>query len=471
MNLLRLIVLFLFVGQMNYSFAQDNNNVYLLGQTEDGTKYALQGNWVKDQFGSVFLKNYCLSKIPGKFSADTSRWEKCGDYSENGGVLEYEILRRKVIDPNDSTKFLKSTINKTQDSIVFIKRILTSITVELESNLQAFGFFSNQWGVDVELKSLLIDHRKKDEYVLSESQNEIIENKYTPFLSLSTGEVEYSIITSNSFFEPGDFGIVNAFSKSFKMISKNDGTKDLVPVVPIGSQLWMAENLSAEKFSNNEVIPKYEDWNTWSSLSTSAYFFIDGNKYYNQSALIDNRNICPVGFHVPNELDLVELIKTISPDQRDYIRLKKKNRLNYNSESNDLNLNGLISKDVKLMSNKKRSDNEISLPTNEYLLGLNTTNKILIGDQKGINYKMLGIFLPFIYRTFDSKQILSLNYDFDGSDKYEFYSNERKLLNYSTVSNENIVFYTSEKSSKYDKRYIPNIENKIGYAVRCLADK
>jgi hypothetical protein len=172
---------------------------------------------------------------------------------------------------------------------------------------------------------------------------------------------------------------------------------------------------------------------------------------------------------VPNELDLVELIKTISPDQRDYIRLKKKNRLDFNEESNDLNLNGLISKDVKLMS-KKGSDNEISLPTNEYLLGLNTTNNILIGDQKGINYKMSGIFLPFIYRTPDSKRILSLNYS-PGNDKYDYYSNERKLLPYSTVSNENIVFYTSEKSSKYDNRYIPNIENKIGYAVRCIADK
>ncbi|MBM3186195.1 MAG: hypothetical protein FJZ67_07835 [Bacteroidetes bacterium] len=466
----RLIFVFLFVVQMNSSFAQDNNNIYLLGQTEDGTKYALQGNWVKDQFGSVFLKNYCLAKIPGKFASDTSRWEKCADYTENGGVLEYEILKRKVIDPNDSSKFLKSTLNKTQDSIVIFKNILSSITVEMEDNLQAFGFYSNQMGVTVELKSLLIDHRKKDEYLLSESQNEIIENKYTPFLSLSTGEVEYSITTSNSFFEPGDMGIINAFSKSFKMTSKNDGSKVLVPVVPIGSQLWMTENLSAENFGNNELIPKYEDWNTWSSLSTSAYFFRDGNKYYNQFALIDNRNICPVGFHVPNELDLVELIKTISPDQRDYIRLKKKNRLDFNEESNDLNLNGLISKDVKLMS-KNRSDNEISLPTNEYLLGLNTTNNILIGDQKGINYKMSGIFLPFIYRTPDSKRILSLNYDFFVNDKYDFYSNERKLLPYSTVSNENIVFYTSEKSSKYDNRYIPNIENKIGYAVRCIADK
>ena len=50
-------------------------------------------------------------------------------------------------------------------------------------------------------------------------------------------------------------------------------------------------------------------------------------------------------------------------------------------------------------------------------------------------------------------------------------SNKRALLPYSTVSNENIVYFTSEKSRNTGIYYIPNIENKIGYAVRCIADK
>jgi uncharacterized protein (TIGR02145 family) len=309
---------------------------------------------------------------------------------------------------------------------------------------------------------------------LSELQNEIKEINYTPYLSLSTGEVEYTATTSTSFFEPSDLGLVNAFSKRFKIISQNNGTKTLIPVVTIGNQLWMAENLSTNEFANKVVIPKHEDWNTWSALSTSAYFFHEGNKYYNQAALVDSRNVCPAGFHVPNETDLIELVKTLSPDQRDVIMFDKKNQLKLNRKSNDLNLNGLISKDVKSMVKLAKSI-ETSLPTDEYLLGLNATNKILIGGDK-INFKISEIYLPFINRKQELKQILCLAYSFSGyGPGYGYdrdYINRVFLLPYTTVSNENIATYKSVKVSVEDqRRYIPNIENKIGYAVRCIADK
>ena len=472
--------------QMNSYLAQQDNTVYLLGETEDGSRYALRGSWVRGESGEIYLKDYCFSRIPGKFARDTSRWVKCDDYTESGGILEYEILRKKFIDPNDSTKFLKSMVNATEDSIVLVKKTISMINIEIETDLHAYGdFFNFENGVSVELKSLRKSLTKNNEYVLSEFknwndelqdfddelQNGINEIVYTPYLSLATGEVEYYETTSTSSFEPNDLGLVNAFSKRFKIISQNDGTKTLIPVVTIGNQLWMAENLSTDEFAKKEVIPKHEDWNTWSALSTSAYFFIDGNKYYNQSALIDNRNICPVGFHVPNENDLIELVKTISPDQRNYVMLNKKNKLTFNLKSNDLNLNGLISNDSRTNGKKSnRSNVGFSLPTNEYLLGLNTTNNIFLGDTKTKN-NQTGVYLPFIYGTLGAKQILCLNYSFYAVMSDEEQSNKRALLPYSTVSNENIVYFTSEKSRNTGIYYIPNIENKIGYAVRCIADK
>ena len=468
-----IIILTIIMVQLNSYLAQNDNNVYLLGETEDGTKYAMRGSWVKDEYGYVSLKNYCFSRIPGKYASDTARWEKCNDYTNDGGIWGYEFLERKFIDPIDSTKFLKSAVNPAEDSIVLEQKAITGININIESNLQAFGYYFNYAnGVSVDLISLPTSMNKNNEYVLSELQNEVKEIKYTPYLSLSTGEVEYSETTSTSIIEPSDLGIVNAFAKRFKIISQHDGTKKLVPIVTIGKQLWMAENLSTDEFANKEVIPKHEDWSTWSALSTSAYFFIDGNKYYNQSALIDNRNVCPIGFHVPNETDLIELVKTLSPDQRNYVMLNKKNKLTFNLKSNDLNLNGLISLDGNSMGKKsKKSNDEFSQPTNEYLFGLNRTNKILIGENK-INSKFSGIYLPFIYGSLGPKQIISLNYSFYGTHDNEYYSNAETLLPYSTVSNENIVYFTSEKSRKKDNsRYIPNVENKIGYAVRCISDK
>ena len=478
MKNIRLIILTLIMVQMNSYLAQNDNNVYLLGQTEDGTKYAMQGSWVRGVEGEIYLKNYCISRIPGKFAYDTTRWEKCDDYMESGGVLEYEILRKKFIDPNDSTKLLKSMVNATEDSIVFVQKAVMGVNIDVNidvnNNIQAVGYFFNYksgFG-EIELKSLSKSFTKNNEYVLNEPQNEIKEIKYTPYLSLSTGEVEYSSTTSTSFFEPSDLGLVNAFSKRFKIMAQNNGTKTLIPVVTIGNQLWMAENLSTDEYANKVVIPKHEDWNTWSALSTSAYFFHEGNKYYNQAALVDSRNVCPAGFHVPNETDLIELVKTLSPDQRDVIMFDKKNQLKLNRKSNDLNLNGLISKDVKSMVKLDKSI-ETSLPTDEYLLGLNATNKILIGNTR-IDTKHTGVYLPFIYGTLGAKQILCLNYSFYAVKSYEEGSNERRLLPYSTVSNENIVYFTSETSRNNKdtpRGFIPNIENKIGYSVRCIADK
>ena len=475
MKNVRIIILAIIMVQMNSFLAQDDNNVYLLGETEDGSKYAFRGSWVRGELGDIYLKNYCFSRIPGKFALDTSRWEKCDDYTASGGILEYQILRKKFIDPNDSTKFLKSMVNATEDSIVLVQYTTSKFNVYIESNLYASGeFYNYENGITVELKSLPNSLTKNNEYVLSELQNEIKEIKYTPYLSLSTGEVEYSTTTSTSFFEPNNLGLVNAFSKSFKIVSQNDGTKTLIPVVTIGNQLWMAENLSTDEYANKVVIPKHEDWNTWSALSTSAYFFHEGNKYYNQAALVDSRNVCPAGFHVPNETDLIELVKTLSPDQRDVIMFDKKNQLKLNRKSNDLNLNGLISKDVKSMVKLVKSI-ETSLPTDEYLLGLNATNKILIGGDK-INFKISEIYLPFINRKQELKQILCLAYSFSGYGPG--YANDRDYINrvfllpYTTVSNENIATYKSGKVSVEDqRRYIPNIENKIGYAVRCIADK
>ena len=475
MKNVRIIILAIIMVQMNSFLAQDDNNVYLLGETEDGSKYAFRGSWVRGELGDIYLKNYCFSRIPGKFALDTSRWEKCDDYTASGGILEYQILRKKFIDPNDSTKFLKSMVNATEDSIVLVQYTTSKFSVYIESNLYASGeFYNYENGITVELKSLPNSLTKNNEYVLSELQNEIKEIKYTPYLSLSTGEVEYSTTTSTSFFEPSDLGLVNAFSKRFKIMAQNNGTKTLIPVVTIGNQLWMAENLSTDEYANKVVIPKHEDWNTWSALSTSAYFFHEGNKYYNQAALVDSRNVCPAGFHVPNETDLIELVKTLSPDQRDVIMFDKKNQLKLNRKSNDLNLNGLISKDVKSMVKLVKSI-ETSLPTDEYLLGLNATNKILIGGDK-INFKISEIYLPFINRKQELKQILCLAYSFSGYGPG--YANDRDYINrvfllpYTTVSNENIATYKSGKVSVEDqRRYIPNIENKIGYAVRCIADK
>lgn len=77
--------------------------------------------------------------------------------------------------------------------------------------------------------------------------------------------------------------------------------------VKIGNQLWMAENLRATRFRNGDEIPEVKDDMEWRNLTKGAYCNYGNNKdkgdiygrLYNYYTIMDERNICPEGWHVP----------------------------------------------------------------------------------------------------------------------------------------------------------------------------
>ena len=79
--------------------------------------------------------------------------------------------------------------------------------------------------------------------------------------------------------------------------------------VTIGTQVWMAENLKTTKYCNGDLIPKVDDPYEWSILTSHAWVHYNtdaqmGEKYgklYNSYAVVDSRNICPCGWHVPSD--------------------------------------------------------------------------------------------------------------------------------------------------------------------------
>jgi uncharacterized protein (TIGR02145 family) len=86
---------------------------------------------------------------------------------------------------------------------------------------------------------------------------------------------------------------------------------NIYPTVKIGDQEWMAENLRVTYFSNGDAIPDVTDGPTWTDLNISAFCWYNNdvaNKagfgaLYNGFAVTDFRNICPSGWHVPNDTD------------------------------------------------------------------------------------------------------------------------------------------------------------------------
>lgn len=78
--------------------------------------------------------------------------------------------------------------------------------------------------------------------------------------------------------------------------------------VTIGNQTWMKENLKTTKYINGDPIPNVVDGTEWINLITGAYCWYNNDaesyenpygKLYNCYAIMDNRKICPVGWHIP----------------------------------------------------------------------------------------------------------------------------------------------------------------------------
>lgn len=86
--------------------------------------------------------------------------------------------------------------------------------------------------------------------------------------------------------------------------------------VQIGSQVWLGENLRTTRFNNGDQIPPVTANADWRLLSTPAYCWYQNdqagygavygalyNWYAVDSASNGNRNICPVGWHIPTEAE------------------------------------------------------------------------------------------------------------------------------------------------------------------------
>jgi uncharacterized protein (TIGR02145 family) len=69
--------------------------------------------------------------------------------------------------------------------------------------------------------------------------------------------------------------------------------------VQIGTQLWMKENLKVTHYRNGNPIPIVADNTEWSNLTSGAYSLFNTDAFYNYYATVDNRNLCPTGWHVP----------------------------------------------------------------------------------------------------------------------------------------------------------------------------
>jgi uncharacterized protein (TIGR02145 family) len=86
--------------------------------------------------------------------------------------------------------------------------------------------------------------------------------------------------------------------------------------VTIGKQIWMIENLRVTKYRNGAPIPFVNDSVQWAKLENGAYCNYKNDasiasiygRLYNYYTIIDSRNMCPDGWHVPSDKEWQVLV-------------------------------------------------------------------------------------------------------------------------------------------------------------------
>jgi uncharacterized protein (TIGR02145 family) len=104
-------------------------------------------------------------------------------------------------------------------------------------------------------------------------------------------------------------------SITFNFIACTDGDNNNYPVVKIGTQTWMAENLKSTKYNDGNVVPNVTDGTAWSTLSTPAYCWYNNDAatykdtygaLYNWYTVITGK-LCPTGWKAPSDVDWTTL--------------------------------------------------------------------------------------------------------------------------------------------------------------------
>lgn len=86
--------------------------------------------------------------------------------------------------------------------------------------------------------------------------------------------------------------------------------------IPIGIQVWMAENLKTTKYNDGSAIPKVADNASWTNIISPAYCWFEDNDtmyadiygaYYNWFT-VNTGKLCPAGWHVPSDTEWQTLV-------------------------------------------------------------------------------------------------------------------------------------------------------------------
>jgi uncharacterized protein (TIGR02145 family) len=180
------------------------------------------------------------------------------------------------------------------------------------------GVIVNQGGSTITSKGVCFNTSPNPTILNGTSNNGSGSNNYSSILQGLNPNTTYYLraYASNSFGTAYGNEIVftTLQGSGSSMVYDSDG--NAYDTVHIGNQVWMKQNLKTTKYNNGDSIPQVTSGSSWGALTSAAYcnynnIASNGNTYgrlYNWYAVNDSRNLCPMGWHVSDTADAVELI-------------------------------------------------------------------------------------------------------------------------------------------------------------------
>jgi len=112
-------------------------------------------------------------------------------------------------------------------------------------------------------------------------------------------------------------------AKTYGTMTDQQG--NVYKTIIIGTQEWMAENLRTSIYRNGDSIETNlsdAEWentiNTqlgaWAYFNNDTLFECPYGKLYNYYAAVDPRNVCPIGWHLPTDVEWNILVRYIDPE-------------------------------------------------------------------------------------------------------------------------------------------------------------
>jgi uncharacterized protein (TIGR02145 family) len=200
----------------------------------------------------------------------------------------------------------------------FIVLVLSNLV--FSGHLTAQGVAVSNDGNYLPASSAILDVMATDKGILiprlSTAQREAIYQPANGLLVFDSDKASFLYFDGAAWRSLASKNYVDSIKQEIKLeiwaeIGVDDTEGHHYPAVKIGSQVWMALNLRATRYSDGSPIPRVTDNTAWSLLSTPAFcwYMNDSSTYaalcgamYNWYA-VNSGILCPEGWHVPSDAE------------------------------------------------------------------------------------------------------------------------------------------------------------------------